>query len=123
MIVKWFLIALAFEIPVILLVFAKSRGDEKEREGAMKEERGRGLYLEILSEVWQKAKGRGLHKKGGYDNCLYFVALDEALRRLRRGDEVEPGVAGLIIDGLGFHLEQDGDGVITVAENETGAGE
>lgn len=115
MIVKWFLIALAFEIPVILLAFAKSRGDEKER--------GRGLYLEILSEVWQKAKGRGLHKKGGYDNCLYFVALDEALRRLRRGDEVEPGVAGLIIDGLGFHLEQDGDGVITVAENETGAGE
>ena len=90
------------------------RAEEKEREGAAEKERGRGLYLEILSEVWQKAKGRGAYD---YDYQLCFVALDEALRRLRRGEEVEPGVAGLIIDGLGFHLEQDEDGTITVHEN------
>ena len=117
MIVKWFLIALAFELPVILLAVAKSRGDEKEREGDAEKERGLGIYLAILSEVFQKARRAGLLHKGGYDNSLYLVALDESLRRLRRGEEVEPGVAGLIIDGLGFHLEQDEDGTITVCEN------
>lgn len=103
-----------------LVVYAAGknrRAEEKEREGAAEKERGRVLYLEILSEVFQKARRAGLLHKGGYDNSLYLVALDESLRRLRRGEEVEPGVAGLIIDGLGFHLEQDEDGTITVCEN------
>lgn len=99
-----------------LVVYAAGRGHRAEVRAAEDEARkegGRVVYLELLSEVWKKAKGRG---GTDYNYQLCFVALDEALRRLRRGDEVEPEVAATIIDGLGLHLEES-DGEIIVAEN------
>lgn len=106
--------------PVIALAYLerKRREGEAGRKAAEQTEGAacRALYLEILCEVFQKARRKGLLKKGGYENSLYITALDEAIKRLNRGEDVDPEVASLIIDGLGFHLEED-EGVISVVEN------
>ena len=119
--VKLFLIAMLFQLPVVALAVINSRQDREEREGDEKKERGQGLFLEILCECYQKGKGRGL--SGGYDNSLAFCALAECINRLRRGDEVEIGTAALAIEMLGLGLVETEDGGIKVVEIEPGAGE
>ena len=78
-------------------------------------EAGRGAALEVLESAFRIAKGRGL--RGGYDNSLALCALDECLRRLRAGEDIDAGAAALALDMLGLHLERDEAGAVLVAEN------
>ena len=99
-----------------LLVYAAARNKYKrndaERE-ALEKERGRGVALEVLSDAWKKAKGRGVV---GYDRSLGFCALSECLDRLRSGEEIDPGVASTALGMLGMHLEEV-DGRIIVCDD------
>ncbi len=111
---KLFLLLMLLEMPVIIAAYLSRRKDENAIRENTKEEGGRGVLLEILSEVFSKAKPTAI--RGGYWPSLYITALDECLRRLRRGENIDLDVASACIEGLGYHLEEN-DGVITVCEN------
>ena len=100
-----------------LLVYAAARSRmEKEAGGVVDAEREarRVMALDLLSEAWKKAKGRGV---AGYDRSLGICALTECIARLQRGDDIDAGAAATALELLGLHLEKDADGIITVCEN------
>ena len=108
---KLFLFIIALNSPVVLAAWLSKRRKENKQKRGEKEEGGRGVLLKVLNEVFGKAKHKAL--RGGYWPSLYLTALDECLRRLRRGEDIDLNVASACIEGLGYHLEET-DGVITV---------
>lgn len=109
----WGLQALAGLLLIWLAAREHNRGQKHDAEDE-KKERGRGVYLDALSDAWKKAKRRGV---AGYDRSLGFCALSECIVRLRRGEDIDAGAANMALGLLGLRLEEDGAGGMAVCEN------
>lgn len=97
---------------LLITMAARSRREKEKGEGvSSKKQEARGVALEALSVAWMTAKRQGV---SGYDRSLGFCALSECIARLRRGEDIDEGVAALALEKLGMWLEQDEDGAITV---------